>query len=173
MVSPCPVCGREKIYKTKNSYRASKHKPCRSCAQSLSRGGEGIKYDVSGNRQCKGCEEYLPLESFYIKEGSRLGTTLCKVCSNGVSKEYNKTIYRFKKYGITEQDFQRTLEKQKNCCTICQKPFTSRNAVRIDHNHKTLKFRGLLCHHCNVAIGHLNDDINILKQAIKYLKHGH
>jgi len=40
----------------------------------------------------------------------------------------------------------------------------------VDHDHVTNKVRGLLCHHCNTALGKFKDDINIMKQAIKYLE---
>jgi len=39
-----------------------------------------------------------------------------------------------------------------------------------DHDHKTDKFRGWLCGHCNSALGMVNDDISILEGLIKYLK---
>lgn len=40
----------------------------------------------------------------------------------------------------------------------------------IDHNHATGKVRGVLCHSCNVALGHFKDDISLLEKAIVYLK---
>lgn len=32
------------------------------------------------------------------------------------------------------------------------------------------KVRGLLCWHCNLAIGHARDNINILKRLLEYLE---
>ncbi len=50
---------------------------------------------------------------------------------------------------------------------------TSNNAPRgvlmVDHDHETGKVRGLLCHHCNVALGHLQDDPNTIKALLDYL----
>lgn len=40
----------------------------------------------------------------------------------------------------------------------------------MDHNHKTEKFRGMLCSHCNRGLGNFKDNIEILEQAILYLK---
>ena len=40
----------------------------------------------------------------------------------------------------------------------------------LDHCYKTEKFRGWICHHCNLSIGHLGDDIEGLQMAIEYLK---
>ena len=68
-------------------------------------------------------------------------------------------------------------EKQKPMCKICGKtvhkaPENSKdkqNQAVIDHDHKTGKLRGLLCHQCNVGIGNFKDDINRLMNAILYL----
>ena len=68
-------------------------------------------------------------------------------------------------------------EKQKPVCKICGKtvhkaPENSKdkqNQAVIDHDHKTGKLRGLLCHQCNVGIGNFKDDINRLMNAILYL----
>ena len=59
------------------------------------------------------------------------------------------------------------LAQQKGICLICKKIPTKRLAV--DHNHKTEKVRGLLCIKCNSAIGFFQDDINLIKNAYKYL----
>lgn len=44
------------------------------------------------------------------------------------------------------------------------------NSLCVDHDHKTNKFRGLVCGRCNQGLGHFQDNIEILKLAIKYLK---
>ena len=63
------------------------------------------------------------------------------------------------------------LEKQNNKCAICKK---DRNIFKkrlcVDHCHSTGKIRGLLCTNCNQGIGHLKDDLNIIKSAIRYLE---
>lgn len=44
--------------------------------------------------------------------------------------------------------------------------------LNIDHDHRTGKFRGLLCGLCNRAIGMLGDDPKVLASAIEYLRQG-
>jgi hypothetical protein len=68
-------------------------------------------------------------------------------------------------------------EKQKPMCKICGKnvykaPENSKDKqdqAVIDHDHKTGKLRGLLCHQCNVGIGNFKDDIDRMLNAILYL----
>lgn len=42
--------------------------------------------------------------------------------------------------------------------------------LHVDHCHQTGKIRGLLCQKCNMALGLLNDSVEILETAIRYLK---
>lgn len=39
-----------------------------------------------------------------------------------------------------------------------------------DHDHKTGKFRDMICHSCNKGLGNFRDDVGRLEKAIKYLK---
>jgi len=42
--------------------------------------------------------------------------------------------------------------------------------MRIDHDHKTEKFRGVLCHRCNVTAGHYEDNPSLLEALANYLR---
>lgn len=70
---------------------------------------------------------------------------------------------RLRRYNLTQKDFD---ELNFNECHICGR----KDNLVIDHCHKTLKVRGILCGQCNGGIGLLKDDINILRKAIKYLE---
>ena len=43
-------------------------------------------------------------------------------------------------------------------------------AIRLATDRETGEYRGWICNNCNVALGRLNDDINALQNAIKYLR---
>ena len=74
-------------------------------------------------------------------------------------------------YGITQDDYNMMFEKQGGRCAICEKHQTEiSRALSVDHCHTTGKVRGLLCHTCNSAIGKFYDNINLLENAILYLK---
>lgn len=76
-----------------------------------------------------------------------------------------------KLYNITENDYNKMFVEQNGCCAICnmhQSEF--KRVLAIDHCHNTGKVRGLLCIKCNMCLGGVNDNIEILQKMIKYLK---
>ena len=78
-----------------------------------------------------------------------------------------------KKYGLSTNAYKALVESQNYRCKICRKYcFNAKNRVAlfVDHNHKTGKIRGLLCHSCNVLLGFADDCPVILLKAIRYLK---
>lgn len=78
---------------------------------------------------------------------------------------------RFKKYGITAEDYDDLYEAQDGECAICGKEFEDRyNDPHIDHDHTTLAVRGLLCGACNVGVGYFYDDPGSLRAAATYLE---
>jgi hypothetical protein len=76
-----------------------------------------------------------------------------------------------RRFGITEADYQIMLKGQKGKCAICgtREPGTA-GVFAVDHDHRTGKVRGLLCRSCNVGIGNLKDDPNLLQAAVSYLR---
>ena len=84
---------------------------------------------------------------------------------------------KWKAFGITAHKYIEMLDAQGGLCLICDKPerATDGNSgkvrdMAIDHCHKTLKVRGLLCSNCNRGVGLMCDDPNILRKAADYLE---
>lgn len=75
-------------------------------------------------------------------------------------------------FGITLDQFNKMLAQQNGGCAICGTTILTKTKSRhyVDHNHKTGKVRGILCHHCNFGIGHFQDNPNLLTKAADYLK---
>jgi len=92
-------------------------------------------------------------------------------------KEKERFNYFKTRYGMimTYEEYNNFLDSHANLCAICGKPETAKDKagnikkLSIDHCHKTNKIRGLLCSSCNIALGGFQDDIVILRKAIKYL----
>lgn len=66
------------------------------------------------------------------------------------SKAHTRDLYLRRKYGITLKDYNRMLVNQYGQCAICKKDSSNfKNALHVDHNHKTGRVRALLCYYCN------------------------
>jgi len=65
-------------------------------------------------------------------------------------------------------EYAELLQEQSGKCAIC-KVDNETSRLSIDHNHKTLEIRGLLCHECNSGIAYFDEDTNYLIRAAIYL----
>jgi hypothetical protein len=76
------------------------------------------------------------------------------------------------KYGLTREAYIELLASQNNSCKICNLPSNENmhSYLYVDHCHMTNKIRGLLCRACNSMLGMAKDNIEILTNAINYLK---
>ena len=73
--------------------------------------------------------------------------------------------------GVTTDDYKARLSAQNNKCAICNGPPNGKwKQLDIDHDHKTGKFRGLLCHECNKGLGCFRDNKTSLRNAVVYLR---
>jgi hypothetical protein len=79
----------------------------------------------------------------------------------------------WKNYRMTTHEFNELWGLQDGKCAICSVVLLPRgrqnDSAVVDHNHDTGAVRGLLCRSCNVGVGLLKDNTEILKSAAKYL----
>lgn len=85
--------------------------------------------------------------------------------------EYNTKYKRKYNYGLEHTQYEELLSNQNYRCAVCNthKEDLKRGLV-VDHCHTTGKYRGLLCHSCNVAIGMLKESEDNFMAAISYLR---
>ncbi len=74
-------------------------------------------------------------------------------------------MYR-RKYGITLEFFESEEKKQKGCCKLCGR----KRRLVVDHDHKTGRYRGIICGLCNVALGRIESVPNFISKIQEYLK---
>ncbi len=55
-------------------------------------------------------------------------------------------------------------------CDICMKSDDGERGLHLDHDHKTGRFRGWLCHQCNIMIGMAGDNPALLAKATDWLR---
>ena len=113
-------------------------------------------------KECARCKnEFIVYKKWTNKRKHEDLCSLCKSHINALSRHYNMTIY----------EYDEMLREQNGCCAICctQQPDRQKARFCVDHDHKTGKVRGLLCNKCNALLGHANDNVQILENAIFYI----
>ena len=148
MKKMCKKCGIEKDLSefNKHSNRKDKHNHiCKLCMSEIKK-------------------KYYNLNSEYIKRRS------LEYKKN--NRDRQKLLYYkhkdrkdAEKYGITIEKLNELKFNNNGKCAICGHD----SKLVIDHNHITLKVRGLLCKNCNSALGMFKENINTINNAIKYL----
>jgi len=114
-----------------------------------------------------------PLEEFSPEKRRTTGRQAqCKICIQRLRLETRTPEITRRNnlkwnYNISPEDYQKMYKSQEGKCAICKKPF---ELLHIDHCHNSNRIRGLLCTNCNLGIGNMQDDIQILQNAIDYLK---
>jgi len=147
-------------------------------------------------KKCNKCNLELDISSFHKKKNGTNGVkAVCKICSAKWQKqhynkpefkqkrldrqakpEYQQYIRKFRlktKYNISIEEYEEMLVNQNNSCAICKttKPKgRSSTYFAVDHCHKTGKVRSLLCYNCNSSLGLLSENIETLKEMIKYIE---
>lgn len=114
-------------------------------------------------KSCKWCD----------RQFSPQGPSHHYCCDDCKSHAHSDKYYK-RNYGLSLLDFFAIMEKQDWKCAICKNfGFKMRDnhisGLNCDHDHKTGKVRGLLCHNCNRGLGLFQDSPEYLSSAIEYL----
>lgn len=141
---------------------------------------------IKNRTHCKDCETELDItNSVYqgIRRSARCHDCFRKYnnewyknrheANPELYKEYKNYLINYnytKKYGLTTEQYNKLVELQLGGCAICKQPCKVKDKLSVDHNHETNKIRGLLCQNCNVALGLLKEDENIIWNLLDYLK---
>lgn len=146
-------------------------------------------------KTCTGCSQTKSRSDFPRRATSPDGLAYrCKECTNAASRSWsernpdrravinrayrerhaavlpareraNNLLYR---YGITDDEYDAMVEVQQGRCAVCRQEPDGR--LFVDHDHRTGQNRGLLCHNCNLGLGHFKDDPDVLRAALDYLE---
>lgn len=180
---------RYNLYKYKTYNRPIKPTFKDGIVKICKKNGELTKDKVTLNRKspkgkeylnCKKCrnsiaKNYLERNKYVITPRKHTKNKLPSYIKDDEEKIHAYTILH--RFTFTIEEYRKLLLEQNNVCAICKNPETQikrkSNRVKmlsIDHCHKSLKIRGLLCSKCNTALGGFKDSIEILQLAIEYLK---
>lgn len=85
-------------------------------------------------------------------------------------RAYARKGYYKTKYNMTAEQRDAMVLEQGGCASCgCETP-KSKKGWHIDHCHSTGKVRGVVCQPCNLALGHVKDDVAHLEKLIGYLQ---
>ena len=89
--------------------------------------------------------------------------------------EYKSFDHLKRRYDISRTQYESLLQLQGGRCAICRRgpEGSGKKKLTVDHDHLTGEVRGLLCNHCNVALGNLRDDPLVVRAALAYLESDH
>lgn len=119
-------------------------------------------------KTCARCRARKPLSGFHKNKGKPDGLSpTCKICRADIERRYK---YK-ERYGITPEQFDKLLKKQKGKCATCGLPARDRHGrFHVDHDHETGTVRGLLCYQCNIVLGLVKDDPKVLRNLATYVE---
>jgi Recombination endonuclease VII len=127
---------------------------------------------MSPTKKCGGCGRQKPLDEFHVSNAAKGGKQgYCKEC---VQKR--NAVSNWKRQGIDMTPELRSMidEVNEGRCYICDRTPEEAGAklkeLGVDHDHKSMKTRGLLCHACNVAIGLFGEDPELMRIAADYVE---
>lgn len=133
---------------------------CRTCAKEATRRYRETKDTPRDLTRCRNGHLITPENTVVYASGG----TRCRQCVKD-----NGQKQRLKKYGLTQEQYEELLTRQDGKCAVCKTPMDGVRNEHIDHDHATGQVRGLLCSHCNTAIGKFKDNPDILIAAAQYL----
>ena len=98
----------------------------------------------------------------------------CVPCKRASARKFQNVHFNrygshlYKRLGITMTDYFAMAEAQEWKCKICN--IIPKTRMHLDHCHKTMKVRGLLCGTCNKGLGQFRDNPEILEAAARYIR---
>jgi len=135
------------------------------------RNGSPAKRNERGQKECGVCLRWLPIDVYSINRAMTDGlSNLCRDCHRERQRAWTQ--------GLTLQVV-RTLMTAA-ACSACGSTEAGgkNNQWHIDHDHSCCPalpacgecVRGILCHNCNIALGHAKDDPAVLRALADYLE---
>jgi hypothetical protein len=167
----------------------SRSKQCRQCFVDTGSNLTG--------RVCTVCKTYKPIDQFRTRPRKTTATrprSTCTECEAAKTAAYRQA--NPDKVGEAKRKWERNnpdavariqlrakartlgldpemivahFESHSGLCDLCSRPPVAYSNLSIDHCHTTGEFRGLLCSPCNLALGLLRDDAELMRRAADYV----
>lgn len=180
MTKVCSRCKTAKSYdafvKTKDS-KVGVRTYCNDCRNESRR--NKVLFEIPEFKVCSRCDVEKHNTEFTKNKDRKIGITPdCKSCRNARYKDprRNRKDQWPRKYGVTYEQVVQALHEQNGLCGNrgCGKEISLTVAMGptravVDHDHKTGKFRAVLCMKCNTDLGVVENNVNRSLGLIEYL----
>ncbi len=143
---------------------------CTECNKNEATNGKFCSSCYGETKICRKCQKRKSIFEFEKNQKSIAG----KVSRRGECKGCRKWKKPIPKKVRLEYEKQHPMPPigESFHCPVCQNTIIRqfKNDVTLDHSHKDGKIRGWICRQCNSSIGMMDEDVNILQRAIKWIK---
>ena len=145
------------------------YKPCRRC---------GCTLRYVSNKGCVECTKHRNKQTDAAQSRKKYRNSTKGQETRKKYKSTHKEPYDVERsknrwlkiqYGITLEQYKQLMSEQHGQCAICSRT-SGKRKLAVDHDHKSNKVRGLLCHTCNSALGLFYENVSFLQNAISYLQ---
>lgn len=123
--------------------------------------------DLKEFKLCNVCKEHKPRNrDHFHPHRQRPGVfhSTCKSCRK------NKHLVRH--YGLTSEQYEKLLKKQRGRCKICRRLPPGKKKLSVDHPHgeDAVRVRALLCDRCNTMVGYFENTPKLVKAVLRYIE---
>jgi hypothetical protein len=161
----CTRCQHSKAISEFNKSKSTKdglqHK-CRDCGRALCREWYAKNLESERERARNRSRVYGPSD----RERNRQWA----IANPEKARHNSRKKLLGKKYSMTIEQHEALFASQGFACAACGSSApNSKKGWSTDHCHTTGAVRGIVCHHCNIGIGHAKDSVETLQKWIAYL----
>ena len=143
---------------------------CTECGKNKAIQGEFCEFCFNETKICRRCQQRKSIFKFQKNQKSIAGKISrrgeCQDC-----RKWKKPIPMRMRNEYEKTHPMPPLGKPFHC-PVCEKTIIRqfKNDVVLDHFHLNGEIRGWICRQCNSSIGMMDEDIGILKRAIKWIQ---
>lgn len=142
---------------------------CTECSRNEATHGEFCDSCFNETKICRRCQQRKSIFEFEKNQRSIAG----KISRRGECRECRKwkKPIPMKVRLEYEKTHPRPPVGEPFHCPVCEKTIIRqfKNDVTLDHYQVTGEIRGWICRQCNSSIGMMDEDVSILKRAIKWI----
>jgi hypothetical protein len=127
----------------------------------------GVKGDGK-HYYCKECQKIIDAERWAnMTPEQKEANNAKKRAWRDANREREIKTAKARRFKITVAELNALEAEANGHCSLCGKEAE----LHVDHDHVTGKVRNLLCHNCNVALGHFFDNPELMEKAAAYVRH--